>query len=47
MELSDEQKAIVEAPLDVVENNTEFAIFKEAKGLENFTYYVMGLGKKS
>ena len=38
---------IVEAPLDVVENNTEFAIFKEAKGLENFTYYVMGLGKKS
>lgn len=38
---------IVEAPMDVLENDTNFAKYETKKGLDYFTYKVMGLGKRS
>lgn len=38
---------IVEAPIDVESNDSIFAIYEDKKGLDYFTYKVMGLGKRS
>jgi len=38
---------ILEAPIDVEENNDVFAVYEDKKGLAYFTYNVMGLGKRS
>jgi len=38
---------ILEAPIDVEQNDTLYAVYEDKKGLNYFTYNVMGLGKKS
>lgn len=38
---------ILEAPIDVQENNTEFAVYNQKQGFGYFTYNIMGLGKIS
>lgn len=38
---------ILEAPIDVEENETDFAAYETKTGLDYFTYNVMGLGKRS
>ena len=38
---------ILEAPIDVEENETDFAVYEERTGLDYFTYNIMGLGKRS
>lgn len=38
---------ILEAPIDVEENNDIFAVYEDKKGLAYFTYNIMGLGKRS
>lgn len=38
---------ILEAPIDVEENDSIFAVYEDKKGLDYFTYNVMGLGKRS
>lgn len=38
---------ILEAPIDVEENDTSCAVYEEKAGLDYFIYNVMGLGKRS
>lgn len=38
---------ILEAPIDVESNTTDYAIYEEKTGLDYFTYKIMGLGKRS
>ena len=38
---------ILEAPIEVEENETPYAIYEEKTGLDYFVYNVMGLGKRS
>ena len=38
---------ILEAPIDVEQNETDFAVYEDKNGLEYFTYNVIGLGKRS
>ena len=38
---------ILEAPIDVAENDTNFAVYENKSGLDYFTYNIMGLGKRS
>ena len=38
---------ILEAPLDVENNNEKFAIYEEKTGIGLFTYKIMGVGKRS
>lgn len=38
---------ILEAPIDVDSNETNFAIYEDKNGFDYFTYSVMGLGKRS
>ena len=38
---------ILEAPIDVESNETDFAVYEDKKGLAYFTYNIMGLGKRS
>ena len=38
---------ILEAPIDVEQNDTMFAVYEEKMGFGYFTYNVMGLGKRS
>lgn len=38
---------ILEAPIEVEENDSIFAVYEDKKGLDYFTYNVMGLGKRS
>ena len=38
---------ILEAPIDVEQNDTMFAVYEEKMGFSYFTYNVMGLGKRS
>lgn len=38
---------ILEAPIDVEENTTDYAVYERKTGLDYFTYKIMGLGKRS
>ena len=38
---------ILEAPIDVESNETDYAVYENKTGLDYFTYNVMGLGKRS
>jgi len=38
---------ILEAPIDVESNNTDYAVYENKTGLGYFTYNIMGLGKRS
>lgn len=38
---------ILEAPIDVIDNQTNFAVFENKSGIGYFTYNIMGLGKRS
>lgn len=38
---------ILEAPIDVESNETDYAVYETKKGLDYFTYNIMGLGKRS
>lgn len=38
---------ILEAPIDVESNETDYAIYENKTGLHYFTYNIMGLGKRS
>ena len=38
---------ILEAPIDVEENDTIYAVYQDKNGLDYFAYNVMGLGKRS
>ena len=38
---------ILEAPIDIEENTTDYAVYEEKTGLDYFTYKIMGLGKRS
>lgn len=45
--LNREDVVILEAPIDVEENTTDYAIYEEKTGLDYFAYKVMGIGKRS